>query len=140
MKRIPNTWETLINRASLAIVDNVWHLWYTGQSPEISKIGHAISTDGIHYHRSSYPCLEATLPQEGVSVMNPCVLWNEDKKIFQMWYAAGENYEPDVLFYAESKNGEQWIKHKQPILFKDKTHEWEKYLSLIHISEPTRPY
>lgn len=127
MKRIPNTWETLINRASLAIVDNVWHLWYTGQSPEISKIGHAISTDGIHYHRSSYPCLEATLPQEGVSVMNPCVLWNEDKKIFQMWYAAGENYEPDVLFYAESKNGEQWIKHKQPILFKDKTHEWEKY-------------
>lgn len=59
--------------------------------------------------------------------MNPCVLWNEDRKIFQMWYAAGENYEPDALFYAESENGEHWTKHEQPVLSKDETHEWEKY-------------
>ena len=58
MKRVPETWECLINRASVVIVDGIWHLWYTGQSPEISRIGHAISTDGIHYQRSSRPCVE----------------------------------------------------------------------------------
>ena len=127
MKRIPETWEHQINRASVVITNGTWHLWYTGQSPEISRIGHATSADGLHYQRSSRPCFEATLPQEGVSVMNPCVLWDEDRKIFQMWYAAGENYEPDALFYAESEDGEHWTKHEQPILRKDETHEWEKH-------------
>ena len=29
--------------------------------------------------------------------MNPCVLWDKDEKMFKMWYAAGEQFEPDVL-------------------------------------------
>lgn len=123
----PNTWEHFVNRASIILVNGVWHMWYTGQSPHISKIGHAISLDGIHYQRQSKPCLVATLKHEGVSVMNPCVLWNETKQLFQMWYAAGENYEPDVLFYAESKDGDYWIKKESPVLTKYKKNKWEKY-------------
>ena len=54
------------------------------------------------------------------------IVWNEEKHCFQMWYAAGDNYEPDVLFYAESKDGDKWIKHPEPILTKLPSHEWEK--------------
>lgn len=42
-----------------------------------------------------------------------------------MWYAAGENYEPDVLFYAESIDGENWTKIEQPVLSKLESHPWE---------------
>ena len=43
-----------------------------------------------------------------------------------MWYAAGENYEPDVIFYAESTDGDHWKKRQEPVLTKLESHEWEK--------------
>ena len=124
---ILGTWQTYVNRATLVFHENLWHMWYTGQSPQISCIGHCISYDGSHFENAKAPCLKAELGQEGMSVMNPCVLWNDKKKKFQMWYAAGDNYEPDVLFYAESYNGDNWEKNEDPILSKLPTHEWEKY-------------
>lgn len=126
IERIPGTWQHLVNRASLLYYNGKYHIWYTGQSPDISCIGHAVCNDGFHFTNAKKPCLVAELPQEGLSVMNPCVLWNEEKHCFQMWYAAGDNYEPDVLFYAESKDGDKWIKHPEPILTKLPSHEWEK--------------
>ena len=53
---------------------------------------------------------------EKKSVMNPHVIYDKDGKIFKMWYAAGETYELDVIYYAISKNGINWIKYKK-ILF-----------------------
>jgi len=43
-------------------------------------------------------------------VMNPHVIYDKDEKIFKMWYEAGETYEPDVIYYAISKDGINWIK------------------------------
>lgn len=125
LSNIPNTWQHIVNRASIIHVKNEWHLWYTGQSPDVSCIGH-VKSDSLCFNNAKEPCIRASLPKEGVSVMNPCVIWDEKKHIFQMWYAAGENYEPDMLFYAESKDGDNWIKHPEPILTKLPSHEWEK--------------
>lgn len=126
ISRIPNTWQHLVNRANMVLKDGVYHLWYTGQSPEVSSIGHSVSDDGRCFVNAKLPCLKAELAFEGVSVMNPCVLWNERKQVFQMWYAAGENYEPDVVCYAESKDGNHWEKWKEPVLTKSAKHRWEK--------------
>lgn len=127
MEPVEGTWEHFVNRATIVVKDSIFHLFYTGQSPNISKIGHATSSDGISYTKDSMnPVLVPTEQEEGESVMNPCVIYNEGKGCFQMWYAAGENYEPDVLFYAESKDGQTWVKHKEPVLTKFLAHEWEK--------------
>lgn len=125
---IPNTWESAVNRASLVHKDNKWHLWYTGRDGRVSKIGYATSDDGIHFIRQSkFPVLYPETEQEGESVMNPHVIWNSKKDCYQMWYAAGETYEPDIICYAESKDGVLWKKHFHPVLAKYPQHEWEKY-------------
>lgn len=126
LEPVEDTWEHLVNRATI-VKDSIYHLFYTGQSPDVSKIGHATSTDGISFTRDPMnPVLAPTEQEEGESVMNPCVVYNKNKGCFQMWYAAGENYEPDVIFYAESKDGQTWTKRKQPVLTKLSEHEWEK--------------
>lgn len=125
LSKIPDTWQSIVNRATVVCKDSVWHMWYTGQYKNSAYIGHATSRDGRSFANASKPCLKPEFPTEGVSVMNPCVLWNETKQCFQMWYAAGENYEPDVLFYAESIDGENWTKIEQPVLSKLESHPWE---------------
>lgn len=44
--------------------------------------------------------------------MNPYVSYDENEKIFKMWYTAGEKYEPDVLCNATSINGVNWNKYQ----------------------------
>lgn len=43
-----------------------------------------------------------------------------------MWYAAGEGYEPDVICYAESKDGKHWVKRTKPIKCADPEIAYEK--------------
>lgn len=125
LSRVPDTWQSIVNRATLVFHNGLWHMWYTGQFNNSACIGHTVSKDGILFHNAKHPCLKAEMKAEGVSVMNPCVLWNEQKECFQMWYAAGENYEPDMLFYAESKDGDHWVKRTEPVLEKHTSHLWE---------------
>ena len=54
---------------------------------------------------------------EGKSVMNPHVIYDKEEKIFKMWYAAGETFEPDVICFAISKDGINWIKYKNNPIF-----------------------
>ena len=122
-----STWQHIVNRASVIIVDSIWHMYYTGQSPDISCIGHAISLDGLHYVSDDNPVVVSNGNIEGVSVMNPCVIYDNYARTFKMWYAAGENYEPDAIFYAESINGVEWFKNTMPVLTKYRKHKWEKY-------------
>lgn len=126
---VRNTWEHRVNRSCLLYVNGEWHLWYTGQNKNKSRIGHLVSIDGMSFVRpkDNMPVLCPTLPQEGASVMNPCVIWDEKIAKFRMWYAAGEAYEPDVLMYAESMDGESWDKYPKPVLTKDISHPWESY-------------
>ena len=119
------SWEERVNRASVCEIDGKWLMWYTGQSRNNSAIGIATSDDGIRFTRMQQkPILVPSEPYEKGSVMNPCVLWDKDEKIFKMWYAAGEQFEPDVLCYAESKDGINWERYaNNPILEKSN----EKY-------------
>ena len=109
-------WEHKVNRATVVFKDNKYYMWYTGQAEGFSKIGIAHSDDGKTFNRiQKEPVLEPEFPFEGFSVMNPHVIWDENK--YKMWYAAGETYEPNVICYAESLDGVNWKKYSQnPII------------------------
>jgi len=131
----PDTnWEEGINRTSIVKKDGVYHLWYTGQSYEKeprghSWIGYATSADGIHFERySDKPIMESSEQWEGVALMHPHTLWDEKEKVFKMWYSAGENYEPNAIGYAVSKDGIHWQRHPDnPIFVADKNNKWEQH-------------
>ena len=114
-----NTWESIINRGSIVILNNKFYLWYTGQYKGISKIGLAISENGNNFTKyQKNPVLIPEYEYEKYSVMNPHVIYDNEEKIFKMWYSAGETVEPDVICYATSKNGKNWIKYINNPIFK----------------------
>ena len=122
-------WEDDINRPSVLIKDGIYHLWYTGQyKGKNSWIGYATSKDGKNFVRQSdKPVISPTEPWEKVAVMCPHVIWDEKEKIFKMWYSGGEQYEPDAIGYATSKDGLNWNKHLQPVFVAEPSKEWEQY-------------
>ena len=128
LEPVPGTWEHVVNRSCLRNVNGMWHLWYTGQNGDKSSVGHLMAStiDEFVRPRNNKPVLFPTMENEGDSVMNPCVIWNEQKRKFQMWYAAGDAYEPDVLMYAESEDGILWNKYPESVLTKEPTHPWEQ--------------
>jgi predicted GH43/DUF377 family glycosyl hydrolase len=103
------------------------HMWYTGQAKDHSKIGYAKSTDGVHWIRqSAKPVLESSLPWEGVAVMCPDVLWDQNERKWKMWYSAGTQYEPNAIGYATSTDGLIWEKYaSNPVLAPDPNNHWE---------------
>ena len=112
------SWESIVNRASITIVKKKCYLWYTGQHKGNSKIGVAISENGSKFIKyKNNPILVPENDFEKGSVMNPYVVYDQEEKIFKMWYAAGQFYEPDVICYATSKNGIDWIKYKYNPIF-----------------------
>ena len=116
------SWESIVNRACIIIFNNKFYLWYTGQQKGKSKIGLAISENGSEFIRYiNNPILIPENDFEKNSVMNPYVIYDNEEKIFKMWYAAGEFYEPDVICYATSKNGISWIKYKNNPIFSKNT-------------------
>ena len=121
-------WEDRLNRNCVLRRDGLWHMWYTGQARGCSWIGYAVSRDGHHYERvSRQPVLFSERPFEGMSVMNPFVLWDEETGLYRMWYAAGETYEPNVLAYATSPDGVRWQKlPANPIFGPDPTRPFEQ--------------
>lgn len=121
-------WEDDVNRNCVLYQDGRWHMWYTGQARGYSWIGYAVSDDGHRFRRASdQPVLFSERPFEGMSVMNPFVLWDEKRRVYRMWYSAGETYEPNVLCYAESSDGLNWKKlPANPIYVADKNNAWEQ--------------
>jgi len=117
-KGVSQSWESIVNRASILSFNKKYYLWYTGQNNGKSKIGFAISENGYDFIKyKNNPVLIPEKDYEKESVMNPHVIYDNEEKIFKMWYAAGETYEPDVICYATSKNGINWKKYKNnPIL------------------------
>lgn len=105
-------WEDDVNRSSVVRFPDRTYMWYTGQARGFSRIGCAVSTDGEKTFRrlSGQPVMIPDLPWEKESVMNPFVLYDGERKMFRMWYAAGETFEPNALGYAESVDGLDWKK------------------------------
>jgi len=122
-------WEDDLNRPVVVKCAGSYHLWYTGQANDRSAIGYATSPDGVTWTRASaQPVLTAELAWEGVAVMCPHVLWDEQAGLFRMWYSAGEQYEPDSIGYATSPDGLYWTKHPDnPIFTPLQEHEWEQH-------------
>ena len=115
-------WEDDINRCGVIEKDGKLYVWYTGQAHGNSYIGHAcsdIADNGkINLIRcGDEPVIIPEQPWENMSVMNPCVLWDDEKRIYQMWYSAGETYEPNVICYAVSPDGMSWRKHRANPIF-----------------------
>lgn len=108
-------WENEVNRATVIMKDNQYYMWYTGQSKKISRIGYAVSKDGYTWERNDNPVLVPEYDFEGMSVMNPYVMYDEG--IYKMYYASGETYEPDVIAYATSEDGIHWNKYNQNPIF-----------------------
>jgi predicted GH43/DUF377 family glycosyl hydrolase len=122
-------WEDDVNRPSVLHKADGYHLWYTGQAGGRSSIGYATSADGKVWKRmSEKPVLTPEAPWEKGAVMNPNVLWDERLRLFRMWYAAGDNYEPDAIGYATSPDGLHWTKHASNPVFKAlEQNVWERY-------------
>ncbi len=120
-------WEEDINRPGVVKRAEGYHLWYTGQSGGHSSIGHAISSDGRKWERTSnQPVLKPELPWEKVAVMCPDVMWDESANQYRMYYSGGEQYEPDAIGYATSADGVHWKKAEKPIFAADPTRAWEQ--------------
>lgn len=119
-------WEERINRNCVLKIGDVYKMWYTGQADDHSYIGYAESADGLTFHRvRREPILVPESPWEGSSVMNPCVLFENDT--YRMWYSAGETYEPNVLAYAESADGIHWKKTPiNPVFVNEPRNEFEQ--------------
>jgi len=126
----PNsTWEDRVNRPVVVKHNNIYHLWYTGQTRNRSWIGFATSSDGRNWKRvSDKPVLSSENSWENVAVMCPHVLWDEKEKLYRMWYSAGEQYEPNAIGYATSPNGLHWTKWTaNPVFVANPNNQWEQY-------------
>lgn len=120
-------WEDDINRPAVVRREDGYHMWYTGQAHGKSWIGYATSQDGRKWERRSvHPVLSATAPWEDVAVMCPDAMWDEHTRVWKMWYSGGQQYEPNAIGYATSRNGLEWEKyHANPVMKPDPRYEWE---------------
>lgn len=122
-------WEDDINRPVVLKGEDGYRMWYTGQAKGHSWIGYARSPDGITWaDRHKRPVLSPEQPWEKVAVMCPHVNWDPMAGIFRMWYSAGEQYEPDAIGYATSRDGVKWTRHeKNPVFRADSGRTWEQH-------------
>ena len=127
-------WEAdEINRPTVIFKDGKYLMWYSGQMRPYrengrSVIGLAESEDGLHWIRRREPVMEPDQPWELQAIMCPHVLFDEEEKLYRMWYAAGCNHEPDAIGYASSRDGIHWEKsQKNPVFIPDPSHLWEQH-------------
>jgi predicted GH43/DUF377 family glycosyl hydrolase len=121
-------WENDINRPVVIKYGGLYRMWYTGQARGRSWIGYATSEDGKSWNRESdKPVLSADQPWERVAVMCPHVIHDDEAALYRMWYSGGEQYEPNAIGYATSKDGLTWSKHRDNPVFKpEPSLVWEK--------------
>ena len=129
-------WEDDVNRPVGVRREDRYHMWYTGQvqgkgmarnghADGSSAIGYATSADGLHWQSRSQ-VLKPELTWEGVAVMSPHVLWDEKQQQWRMWYSGGEQYEPNAIGHATSRDGLRWIKDPgNPVFHADPQSHWE---------------
>ena len=121
-------WEDDLNRPVVLKNGSRYQIWYTGQARGHSWIGYATSQDGRAWQRmSSRPVLSAESPWEHVAVMCPHVLYDDEARLYRMWYSGGEQREPNAIGYATSEDGLTWIKHKSnPVFQPEPKNVWEQ--------------
>nr|WP_301272682.1 family 43 glycosylhydrolase [Acetobacter lambici] len=118
---------TNINRCTVIRRDNLYHMWFTGQTETHSSIYYATSPDGLQWTKvQSDPVLWPEKAWEKTSVMCPDVIVDEQTGQLRLYYSAGEQYEPDGIGLATSTDGKTWQKLPAPIFTPDPNHSWER--------------
>jgi predicted GH43/DUF377 family glycosyl hydrolase len=121
-------WEDDLNRPVVLKNGGRYQMWYTGQARGHSWIGYATSQDGRTWQRmSSRPVLSADSAWEKVAVMCPHVLYDDESRLYRMWYSGGEQHEPNAIGHATSEDGVTWVKHRDNPVFKPEPKSpWER--------------
>lgn len=113
------SWQEEVNRPSVIKHAGQYHMWYTGQDKTNSRVGYATSADGVSWTRvGDGPVLTPDQSWEKAAVMTPSVLYDQPSGQFRMWYAAGDQYEPDAIGLATSSDGRRWTKYVANPVFK----------------------
>jgi predicted GH43/DUF377 family glycosyl hydrolase len=122
------TWENEVNRPVVIKNGDRYQMWYTGQAKGKSWIGYATSPDGKTWKRlSDQPVLSPEQPWEKVAAMCPHVLYDDKEKLYRLWYSGGEQYEPNAIGYATSRDGLTWHRDEHnPIFRPEPKHAWER--------------
>jgi predicted GH43/DUF377 family glycosyl hydrolase len=59
--------------------------------------------------------------------MCPHTLWDEDTKLFRLWYSGGDQYEPNAIGYATSPDGLHWTRYGSgPVFSPNPANVWEQ--------------
>lgn len=136
-------WENDVNRISVIYHDGLYRMWYSGQvcaelvneehkfyineEEAFSWIGYATSEDGINWNRRDKAVMKPTQKWERQSIMCPHVMWDEELRLYRMWYSGGGWFEPDAIGYAISPDGVQWTHYEgNPVLSKVPQNLWER--------------
>lgn len=121
-------WQDDVNRPCVLKDGAGYHMWFTGQTRDRSRIGYAFSPDGLTWTPAvEEPVLSPELPWEKEAVMCPHVMRDERANLYRMWYSGGEQYEPDAIGYATSPDGVRWTKWPaNPIFAGAPRYDWEK--------------
>jgi hypothetical protein len=118
--------DVAVNRPSVVWLNHKYYMWYTDQTDYASRISHATSPDGIRWTRIGQGFVVQPEQAWEVAVMCPTVIWDAELQQFRMWYSAGDRYEPDVIGYCVSHDGEHWTKPLgTPVFASDKSLKWE---------------
>lgn len=109
--------------------DAKFRMWYLGTSTSARSndivMGYAESNDGIHWkEHPGNPILTAKDVPWGKIVQTPFVLFDDDERVFKMWFVSGDVPRDangkllgndQRLGYAVSKDGINWDVHATPI-------------------------
>ena len=90
-------WEDDINRPVVVKRDDGYHMWYTrpGQRTFVDRLRDQSRRRTLEAHERQAGACRRSSPGRKVAVMCPHVIWDDEAKMFSMWYSGGEQYEPE---------------------------------------------
>ena len=124
----PGEWdETRAIMPNVIYYDSTYHMWYSGNTTDAFRVGHATSPDGINWTRDpNNPVLdggpEGTWDNPGILAGDVVVI----DSIFHMWYTGGSDITYHAIGHATSPDGVNWIKDpNNPVLSEGPSGDWD---------------